>query len=76
MASFEALQVKEVKDYVEREGIDCDFEETRVFDVCLHEAGRNKAKTDLAALEDAEISTFRELGSFFDADAEEVCNTF
>ena len=65
-----------MKDYVEREGIDCDFEETRVFDVCLHTAGRDKAEADLAALEDADIPTIREVGSFFDADAEEVYNIF
>lgn len=65
-----------MKYYVEREGIDCDFEETRVFDVCLHTAGRDRAEADLAALEDADISTVREVGSFFDADVEEVCNIF
>ena len=36
-----------MKDFVERAGIACDFEETRVFDVCLHEAGREKVEADL-----------------------------
>ena len=30
VASFEARQVEEVKAFLEREGIECDFEETRV----------------------------------------------
>ena len=76
MASFEARQVREVKDYVEREGIDCDFEETRVLDVCLHEAGREKAEADLAALTDAGISTVREVGYYSHTKAEEVCTIF
>lgn len=76
MASFEARQVKEVKDYVEREGIDCDFEETRVFDVCLHKAGRDKAEADLAAITDADISTARDMGVFLDKKAEDVCIVF
>jgi hypothetical protein len=62
VASFEARQVKEVSDYVECEGIYCDFEETRVFGVCLHEAGRDKAESDLAALTDADIFDCKSIG--------------
>jgi hypothetical protein len=74
VASFEARQVKEVKDYVEREGIDCDFEETRVFDVCLHKAGRDKAEADFAAITNADLSTAREMGYYSDGKAEEARN--
>jgi len=76
VASFEARQVEEVKAFVEREGIECDFEETRVFDVCLHQAGRDKAEADLAALTDADISTVRDVGYYSDQKAEEVCIIF
>jgi alpha-D-ribose 1-methylphosphonate 5-triphosphate synthase subunit PhnG len=61
-----------VKDYVEREGIECDFEETRVFDVCLHKAGRDKAEADFAAITDADISTAKDMGYYSDEKAEEV----
>lgn len=61
-----------MKDFVEREGIACDFEETRVFDVCLHEAGREKVEADLASLVDADISTVREVEYFPAGSAEDV----
>jgi glycine/D-amino acid oxidase-like deaminating enzyme len=73
VASFEARQINEIKDLVEREGIDCDFEETGVFDVCFYEAGRDKVKSDLATLMEANISTAKEVTFFSDADSEEVC---
>lgn len=65
-----------MQDFVEREGIACDFEETRVFDVCLHEAGREKVEADLASLVDADISTVREVGYFPGGSAEDVGPTF
>lgn len=61
-----------MKDYVEREGIDCDLEETAVFDVCLHETGRDKAEADFASITDAGISTARDMGYYSDDKAEEV----
>lgn len=61
-----------MKDYVEREGIECDFEETGVFDVCLHEAGRDKAEADFASITDAGISTAKDMGYYSDRKAEEV----
>ena len=73
VATFEARQVDEVKDFVEREGIDCDFEETEVMDVSFYEAGREKFKSDLASLADAGISTVRDVGCYSDTDAVEVC---
>lgn len=76
VADFEARQVKEVKDYVELESIDCDFEETRVFDVCLHNSGRDKARSDLASIAEANISTAREIDGHFAKDAEEVYTIF
>ena len=75
VASFEARQVKEVQDFVEREGIACDFEETKVFDVCLHEAGREKVEADLASLVDAGISTVKEVEYFPGGSAEDVTTT-
>jgi hypothetical protein len=73
VASFEARQVKEVKNFVEREGIDCDFEETKVVDVCFYEAGRDKVKSDLAHLAEADISTVREVELCSGTESEEVC---
>jgi hypothetical protein len=73
VASFEARQVKEVKDFIEREGIDCDFEETKVVDVCFYEAGRAKVKSDLARLAEVDISTVRDVEFYSGAESEEVC---
>lgn len=75
VASFEARQVEAVKAYVERERIDCDFEETKVHDVCFYEAGRDKMKSDLANLTEANISTARDIQYYSDTDAENVCTT-
>ena len=65
-----------MQNFVEREGIACDFEETKVFDICLHEAGREKVEADLASLVDADISTVREVGYFPGGSAEDVRTTF
>jgi hypothetical protein len=73
VASFEARQVEKVKDFVEREGVDCDFEETKVVDVCFYEAGRDKVKSDLARLAEADISTVRDVEFYSGAESEEVC---
>jgi hypothetical protein len=73
VASFEARQVKEVKDFVECEGIDCDFEETKVVDVCFYEAGRDRVKSDLARLAEADISTVREVEFYLGTESEKVC---
>lgn len=72
MASFEARQVQEIKEYVEREIIDCDFEETKVCDVWVYEAGQDKVKADLASLAEADISTAREVKYYSAKDSEEV----
>lgn len=61
-----------MQEFVEREGIDCDFEETEVFDVCFYEAGRDKVESDLASLIDADISTARDIGYHFNTDSEKV----
>lgn len=73
VASFEARQVDAIKDLVRREHVDCDFEETKVTDVCLYKAGRDKIKADLAKLAKADISTAREIEYCSDSEAEEVC---
>jgi hypothetical protein len=75
VASFEARQVKEVKDFIEREGIDCDFEETKVVDVCFYEAGRAKVQSDLARLAKADISTVRDVEFYSGDESEEVCSS-
>ncbi|KAK5105867.1 hypothetical protein LTR62_001954 [Meristemomyces frigidus] len=72
VASFEARQVKEVRDLVDLEGIDCDFEEVTVRDVCLYPAGRDKIEADLTALTEADISTAKELEYHSNMDAEDV----
>jgi hypothetical protein len=73
VASFEARQVKEVKEFVERESIDCDFEETKVVDVCFYETGRDKVKSDLARLAEADISTVRAVEFYSGAESGKVC---
>ncbi|KAF1938598.1 FAD dependent oxidoreductase [Clathrospora elynae] len=72
VASFEARQVDAIKDLVQREHVDCDFEETKVTDVCLYEAGREKIKADLAKLTKAEISTVSGIEYSSDSKAEEI----
>lgn len=57
VASFEARQVKEIKDLVEREKIDCDFVVTRASDVCLYEDARKDLKRGLDLLNAANVST-------------------
>ncbi|KAK4505526.1 hypothetical protein PRZ48_003489 [Zasmidium cellare] len=57
VASFEARQVKEIKDLVEKENIDCDFVVTRASDVCLYEDANQELKRGLDQLTKAGIST-------------------
>ncbi|CAA9959597.1 hypothetical protein PTMSG1_03014 [Pyrenophora teres f. maculata] len=71
VASFEARQVAAIRELVERDRIDCDFEETRVTDVCLYKAGRDKMKADIDSIVAADISTARGIKFSIDAEAEE-----
>lgn len=57
VASFEARQVKEIKDLVEKESIDCDFVVTRASDVCLYEDAHQELKRGLEQLTKAGVST-------------------
>lgn len=57
VASFEARQVKEIKDLVEKENIDCDFVVTRASDVCLYDEANRDLKTGLEKLTKAGVST-------------------
>lgn len=57
VASFESRQVKEIKDLVEKEHIDCDFVVTRASDVCLFEEARADLKGGLDLLTAANVST-------------------
>lgn len=70
VASFEARQVSEVRDLIEREGIDCDFEETTVTDVCTYSEGRDAIKASLSEVAKAGISTAKEI-QYFEGD--EAC---
>ncbi|KAH6639904.1 FAD dependent oxidoreductase [Boeremia exigua] len=72
VASFEARQVVAIKDLVQREGIDCDFEETTVADVCFYNGGRDKIKADLARVAKAGISTAKEVEYSSGIEAEKV----
>jgi hypothetical protein len=76
VATFEARQVDAIKELVQRENCDCDFEETRVTDVCFYEAGRDKIKADLAKIAKADISTAKGITFTSDSEAEEVCTMF
>jgi hypothetical protein len=73
VASFEARQVDAVKDLVQRERIDCDFEETKVMDVCFYDAGRAQIEANLAKLSKAGISTAKGIQYSGGSEAEEVC---
>ena len=72
VASFEARQVKEIRDLVKHENIDCDFEETRVIDVCMYPEGAAAIGTTLCQLAEADISTAKGIRSFSGSEASEV----
>ncbi|KAH6861523.1 hypothetical protein AA0118_g6596 [Alternaria tenuissima] len=72
VATFEARQVDAIKELVRREHCDCDFEETRVTDVCFYEAGRDKIRADIAKIAKADISTAKGIKFTSGSEAEEV----
>jgi glycine/D-amino acid oxidase-like deaminating enzyme len=72
VASFEARQVDAIRELVAREQIDCDFEETRVVDVCLYPEGRHKMKASIDKTVEAGISTAKTIKYFPGRQAEEV----
>lgn len=74
VATFEARQVDVIKELVQRENCDCDFEETRVTDVCFYKAGCEKIKADLAKIAKANISTAKGIEFTLGSEAEEVCS--
>lgn len=57
VASFEARHIKEIRDLVEKDKIDCDFVLTRAMDVCLYDAGRDRLQMACDKLKAASIST-------------------
>ncbi|KAF3034410.1 hypothetical protein E8E12_005513 [Didymella heteroderae] len=61
VSSFEARQVDAIKDLVQRKNIDCDFEETKVNDVCFYNAGRDQIKATLTKLVNANITTAKQV---------------
>jgi len=72
VSSFEACHIDAIKDMVVREGIDCDFETTKVHDVYFYDAGRNQTKATLARLVNAGISTAKDVRYRSGTEAEEV----
>lgn len=73
VSSFEARHVDAIKDLVEREGIDCDFEKTKVHDVCFYDAGQKQTEATLARLVQAGISTAKVVQCLSGMEAEKVC---
>ncbi|KAL1643007.1 hypothetical protein SLS61_009469 [Didymella pomorum] len=72
VSSFEARHVDAIKDLVEREGIDCDFEKTKVHDVCFYDAGQKQTEATLARLVQAGISTAKVVQCLSGMEAEKV----
>ncbi|KAK7923795.1 FAD dependent oxidoreductase, partial [Apiospora marii] len=72
VASFEARQVQEVQDLIQSRGIDCDFEETWVSDVCFDEAGSRNTGLALSKAVAAGISTAQTIERSTGPEAERV----
>jgi glycine/D-amino acid oxidase-like deaminating enzyme len=72
VASFEQRQVEAIKNLVQRERIDCDFEETTVMDVCKYASGRDKMKANIDKITQAGISTAKSIHFFTGSEAEKV----
>lgn len=73
VASFEARNVEAIEELVQQECVDCDFEKTKVHDVCFYDAGREQTKSTLAKLVEAGISTAKEVQYHSGTEAEVVC---
>lgn len=73
VASFEQRQVDAIRDLVKREQIDCDYEDTKVMDVCMYPQGRDKMKANIEKITQAGISTAKTIKFFTGKEAEEVC---
>ncbi|KAJ9269411.1 hypothetical protein DTO212C5_4474 [Paecilomyces variotii] len=56
LAEFEKAHLHAIKELVEKEDIDCDFQLTRAFDVFLSETQNEKVKNDIGALQKAGVS--------------------
>lgn len=56
LAEFEKAHLHAIKELVEKEDIDCDFQLTRAFDVFLSETQNEKVKNDIEALQKAGVS--------------------
>jgi hypothetical protein len=72
VASFETRQIDAIRDLVQQEDIDCDFEEGQVTDVCLYKEGREQMKTSLARISKANVSTAKGIRFSPDGEAEMV----
>lgn len=72
VASFEARQISAIRQLVARENIECDFEETRVVDVCLYPQGQHRMKAAIDKITRAGISTAKPVKYTSGAKAEEI----
>jgi glycine/D-amino acid oxidase-like deaminating enzyme len=72
VATFEARQVGAIKSLVAQENIDCDFEETRVKDICLYPEGRDEMKRMIDKITKAGISTAKDISYVAGTQAEEA----
>ncbi|KAK7968613.1 hypothetical protein PG988_007686 [Apiospora saccharicola] len=76
VAAFEARQVQEIQDLIRARGIDCDFEETMVSDVCFDEAGSRSTGLVLSKVVAAGISTAQGIERSTGPEAERSCHKY
>ena len=72
VASFEQRQVDAIRDLVKRQQIDCDYEDTKVMDICKYPQGRDKMKANIEKITKAGISTAKTIKFYAGKEAEEV----
>ncbi|GAD98150.1 FAD dependent oxidoreductase superfamily [Paecilomyces variotii No. 5] len=72
LAEFEKAHLHAIKELVEKENIDCDFQLTRAFDVFLSQAQSEKVKNDIEALRKAGVS-LHDVQYTPESSAEDVC---
>ena len=75
-ASWEQRQGDAIRDVGKREQIDCDYEDTKVMDICKHPQGRDKMKANIDKITKAGISTAKTIKFFAGKEAEEVSAIF
>lgn len=73
-AAFEASQVQALKDFVEKEGIDCDFVMTRATDVEMETPIRDRLKAGYDKLVADDVSATKTVSYCGEETAEAVCS--